>query len=44
MLPFNELPPSVMKELGLYVKVNTPKIFEYDFIDITKRMSPIILI
>lgn len=38
MLTFNELPPSVIKELGLYVKINTPKMLEYDFIDIgTKK-------
>lgn len=37
MLPFNELPQSVMKELGLYVKIHTPKILEYDFIDITQK-------
>ena len=38
MLSFTELTPSVIKELGLYVKVNTPKILEYDFIDIgTKK-------
>lgn len=37
MLPFTELPPSVIKELGLYVKVNTPYILEYDFIDITQK-------
>lgn len=37
MLPFTELPPSVIKELGLYVKVNTPAILEYDFIDITQK-------
>ena len=37
MLPFTELPPSVIKELGLYVKVNTPNILEYDFIDITQK-------
>ena len=37
MLPFNELPPSLVKELGLYVKQNTPKILEYDFIDISKK-------
>lgn len=34
MLPFTELPTSVIKELGLYVIVNTPNILEYDFIDI----------
>ncbi len=37
MLPFNELPPSIITELGLYVKVNTPKILEYAFIDITQK-------
>lgn len=37
MLPFNELPPSLLKELGLYVKVNTSKILEYDFIDIAQK-------
>ena len=37
MLPFTELPPSVIKELGLYVKVNTPNILEYDFIDIIQK-------
>ena len=36
MLPFNELPPSLVKELGLYVKVNTPNILEYAFVDITQ--------
>ncbi len=36
MLPFTELPPSVIKELGLYVKVNTPNLLEYAFIDITQ--------
>lgn len=37
MLPFTELPPSVIKELGLYVKQNTPSILEYDFIDIIQK-------
>lgn len=37
MLPFTELPPSLIKELGLYVRVNTPIILEYDFIDITQK-------
>lgn len=37
MLPFTELPTSVIKELGLYVRVNTPNILEYDFIDITQK-------
>lgn len=36
MLPFNELPSSLLKELGLYVKVNTPNILEYAFVDITQ--------
>jgi hypothetical protein len=36
MLPFNELPPSLLKELGLYVKVNTSKILEYAFVDIAQ--------
>lgn len=37
MLSFNELPPSLLKELGLYVKVNTHNVLEYDFIDITQK-------
>ena len=37
MLPFTELPQSVIDELGLYVRVNTPNILEYDFIDITQK-------
>lgn len=37
MLPFNELPPSLIKELGLYVRVNTPNILEYAFIDIAQK-------
>lgn len=37
MLPFTELPPSVIKELGLYVKVNTPNILEYEFTDISQK-------
>lgn len=36
MLPFNELPPSLLKELNLYVKVNTPNILEYAFVDIAQ--------
>ena len=36
MLPFNELPPSLLKELGLYVKINTHNVLEYDFIDIAQ--------
>ena len=37
MLPFTELPQSVIDELGLYVKVNTPHILEYAFKDITQK-------
>ena len=37
MLSFTELPPSIIKELGLYVKVNTRNILEYDFIDISQK-------
>lgn len=37
MLSFTELPQSVIKELGLYVKINTPNILEYDFIDIAQK-------
>ena len=37
MLLFNELPPSVIKEFGLYVIHNTANLLEYDFIDITQK-------
>lgn len=37
MLLFNELPPSVIKELGLYVIHNTANLLEYDLIDITQK-------
>ena len=37
MLPFTELPKSVIDELGLYVRTNTPNILEYAFIDITQK-------
>lgn len=37
MLSFNELPPSVMKELGLYVRHQSHNLLEYDFIDITQK-------
>lgn len=37
MLPFNELPPSLLKELGLYVKLQTHNVLEYDFIDIAQK-------
>lgn len=37
MLPFNELPPSVIKELGLHIKINTPKMLEYEFTDISQK-------
>ena len=34
MLPFTELPQSVIDELSLYVKIQTPNILEYAFSDI----------
>lgn len=37
MLPFTELPPSVIKELGLYVKHKSDNLLEYAFIDITQN-------
>lgn len=37
MLPFNELPPSILKELNLYVKYKSSNLLEYDFIDITQK-------
>ena len=37
MLPFTELPPSILKELGLYVRHNSHNLLEYDFIDITQK-------
>lgn len=37
MLPFNELPPSVIKELGLYVRHQSHNLLEYDFIDISQK-------
>ena len=37
MLPFNELPPSLLKELGLYVRHQSQNLLEYDFIDITQK-------
>ena len=37
MLPFNELPPSLLKELGLYVRHKSYNLLEYDFIDITQK-------
>ena len=37
MLPFNELPPSLLKELNLYVRHNSPNLLEYDFINITQK-------
>lgn len=36
MLPFTELPQSVIDELGLYVRFKFPKFLEYDLIDITQ--------
>ena len=37
MLPFNELPPSLLKELGLYVRHKSYNLLEYDFIDIAQK-------
>ena len=37
MLPFTELPPSLLKELGLYVRHKSYHLLEYDFIDITQK-------
>ena len=37
MLPFTELPQSVMDELGLCVKIKTPKMLEYEFTDIVQN-------
>ena len=37
MLPFNELPQSVIDELGLYVKFKSPKMLEYAFVDIEPK-------
>lgn len=37
MLPFNELSPSLVKELNLYVRNKTYDMLEYDFIDITQK-------
>lgn len=37
MLPFTELPPSLLKELGLYVRHQSYNLLEYDFIDITQK-------
>ena len=37
MLPFTELPPSIIKELGLYVKHKYDNLLEYAFIDISQN-------
>jgi hypothetical protein len=37
MLPFTELPPYLLKELGLYVRHQSHNLLEYDFIDITQK-------
>lgn len=37
MLSFTELPQSVIKELGLYVRHQSHNLLEYDFIDITQK-------
>lgn len=37
MLPFTELPQSVIEELGLYVKHNSSNLLEYAFKDITQK-------